>query len=115
MNPYDQANLLAKSLKEHEYYKEYMKARQMIEADPASKKIVEDLRLRQMDLERSRLMGKQPTPEQLQAVHRMQEIVKANQKIKTYLEAEYKFGTLMADIQKVIADTLELVSPGTGK
>ncbi|KNZ68271.1 hypothetical protein Tfer_3197 [Thermincola ferriacetica] len=108
MNVYDLAHNLARAIKENEYYKEFARAKKLIDGDAEAKKILTDFRNRQMEVEKARLLGQKPPADKMEALHKMQEIITANQKIKSYLEAEFKFGRLMADIQKIIGEGLDL-------
>lgn len=108
MNAYDEAHRLAKAIKESDCYKEFFKLKLAIEKDNECKKVIEDFKNRQFELEKGRMMGKEPSADQLQALQKIQGIIQANAKLKTYLEAEYKFARLMSDVQKIIGDALNL-------
>lgn len=108
MNPYDQAHHLARAIKESDYYKDMVKAKQAIDGDEESKKILADLRERQFELERYVILGQDQPKEKVESFKQIQVIAQANQRLNSYLETEYKFARMMADIQKIIADALNL-------
>ena len=57
------------------------------------------------------LMGKEVPKEKMDELHKALEILNFHPVIKEYLEAEYSLGRVLADVQKIIAEAVELWYP----
>ncbi len=104
MNPYDAAHGLAKALKESEEFKELKKAQEELKADETAKKMVLDLRGKQMELQRQRLSGIEVSEQQEQRVQKLMDVVNMNMVAKRFIEAEYRAIVLLQDVQKIIGE-----------
>ncbi len=109
MNPYDAAHKLAKSLKESEEFKELIKAQKEIKADETAKKMLLDLRSKQMELQRQKLSGIEVSNEQEEKLKKLLEVVNMNMVAKRFLEAEYKVAVLLQDVQKIIGEATDRI------
>jgi cell fate (sporulation/competence/biofilm development) regulator YlbF (YheA/YmcA/DUF963 family) len=107
VNPYDLAHQLAKALSESDEYKEYKKARELLEQDPKAKEMVKDLREKQLEVEAQKLSGK-PSDEATKALENLYNIAKFNSLVSKYLESEHRFAFMMMDIQKILAKAVEI-------
>ncbi len=108
MSVYDQANVLAKGIRESEQYKLLKKNKDRIEADQQIKKMFTDYRKQQFELQQIHMSGQQVPEEKVKALKKMHEVVTANQTIRDFVEAEHRFVTMMADIHKILMDGLGL-------
>jgi cell fate (sporulation/competence/biofilm development) regulator YlbF (YheA/YmcA/DUF963 family) len=107
MYAYDQAHLLTKAIRESDEYKIFKKNKAVVESDPQAKKMFEDYRERQFEIQKLQVLG-QPVPEEkMQAFKQLHDIVSLNSVIRTFLETEHRFGMMMADIQKILVEGLE--------
>jgi len=104
MNPYDAAHRLAKALKESDELKELKKAQQELKADGTAKKMVLDLRGKQMELQRQKLSGVEVSREQEERLEKLLEVVNMNMVAKRFIEAEYRAIVLLQDVQKIIGE-----------
>lgn len=109
MNPYDAAHKLAKALKESEEFKELIKAQKEIKADETAKKMLLDLRSKQMELQRQKLSGIEVSSEQEEKLKKLLEVVNMNMVAKRFLEAEYKVAVLLQDVQKIIGEATDRI------
>lgn len=108
MYVYDQAHALAKAIKESPEYKMVKKQKDKIGGDPQLKKMFNDYRTKQIELQRIQFMGQQVPDDKLQEFRRLHDIVIVNPILKEFLEAEQHFATVMADIQKIMVEGLGL-------
>lgn len=108
MYVYDQARLLSKAICESQEYKTLMEAKKSIDSDPTLKKMLNDYRTKQMEVQRIQLMGQNVPDDKMKAFRQIHDLAIANNMMKRYLEAEQRFAVLMADIQKILADGLNL-------
>lgn len=107
-NPYDAAYTLARSLKDSQEYKRFAELRIKVEADPKANDMLEDFRRRQLELQAAQLLGKEPDPQALEAAQRLGEILNQHPGIAEYFQAELRLAQLLADIQKIIAEAVDV-------
>ncbi|WP_418790802.1 YlbF family regulator [Phosphitispora sp. TUW77] len=108
MNVYDQANVLAKAILESEQYKMLKKNKNRIEADERTKKMFADYRQQQFELQKMHMAGLTVPEEKIKQLKKMYEIMIPNQVIKDFMEAELRFNTMMADVQRILINVLKL-------
>ncbi len=104
MNPYDAAHRLARALKESDEFNEFKKAQQELKADQTAKKMVLDLRGKQLELQRQKLSGLEVSKEQEERLQKLLEVVNMNLVAKRFIEAEYRAAVLLQDVQKIIGE-----------
>jgi len=107
MNPYDAAHKLAGTLRESEVFKELKKAQKDLKADETAKKMILDLRGKQLELHRQKLSGIEVSKEQEERLEKLLEVVNMNMVAKNFLQAEYKALVLLQDIQKIIGEATD--------
>ncbi len=105
LNPYDKAHELARTLKASDEYRAFLTAKEAIAADPDAKKMVQDFLRKKMELEYEALAGKEDTAK-TEALHKMYELLVMNGKARVFLEAYFRFQRIMADISKIIGDSV---------
>ena len=104
MNSYDAARLLAKALRESSEVKAYREAGEALKNDESARGMLRDLRVEQFKLQKQKLSGLEIAPEQEEKLEKLSQIVGMNLTAKRLMEAEYRLGVMMADIQKIIAE-----------
>ncbi len=109
MNPYDAAHKLAKALKESEEFEELLKAQKEIKADETAKKMVQDLRRKQLELQKQKMSGIEVSKEQEEKLQKLLEVVNMNMVAKRFIEAEYKAVVLLQDVQKIIGEATDKI------
>lgn len=108
MYVYDQAHVLAKSIRDTDEYKLVKQKKEKIEKDAQLKKMFTDYRTKQFEIQKAQLIG-QPAPDEMtQAFRALHEVIIANPVLKDFLEAEHRFSAMMADIQRILVEGLEL-------
>lgn len=108
MNVYDKAHELARAILENPIYKSYKKALDSLNNNPENRRMVEDFRKKQLELQMIELSGQKPDEQKISHLQKLYEILMANSEIKNFLESEMNFSKLMADVYKIISDTLDL-------
>lgn len=106
MNVYDHAHSLARALKQSEEYRGLLEARKRLESDPKNKEMLLDFRRCQWEMEKARALEKEVDELTKRRFQQLAELVGANPTVQEYLAAEYRFGRVMMDIQKILADAL---------
>lgn len=111
-NPHDLAHNLARVLRESPENQAFQAARRKIKGDAKAEGLVRDFQRKQLELQAQQLSGKPPTQEQAKSLEQLYGVLSLNPDIKEYLQAEYRLGQLMGDIQKILADAVEVEFPG---
>jgi len=107
-NVYDQAHQLARALARSPEYLEYKKVKEKLEANPENKKLMMDFRAKQMELQKAVLLGHKVDEAKQKQLHKMQEILTLNPAIAEFLQAEFRFSTMMMEVQKIIGEAVGL-------
>ncbi|MDP1511293.1 YlbF family regulator [Paenibacillus sp. CMAA1739] len=107
MNIYDKAHDLAKALKESEEVEEITSAMKLIETDPEAKKMLDDFRERQMEVQQRMMSGDMPAQEEMEKMEKMFEVLSLNLNIRRLFDAERRLSVIIEDVNKIIADSLQ--------
>ena len=108
MYVYDQAHALAKAICQSEEYKIVKGQKAKIDSDPELKKMFNDYRTKQFEIQKMQIIGQQVPEATMQMFRQMHDIVVSNSALLSFLEAENRFATVMGDIQKILVDGLDL-------
>lgn len=106
MNPYDKAHELARALKESNEYRAFLTAKAAVVADPEAKKMVRDFITKQMELEYEAMAGKGQDAAKTENLQRLYQLIALNTKAREFLEAYMRFQRTMADVSKIIGDSV---------
>lgn len=112
MNQYDAAHNLAKSIKNSQEYKDYQEAVKKIKSNNEAKKIFEDFRQKQLELQSAQMMGQKVPEEKLSDFKRMGETLQFHPVVTDFLNAEYRYSQMFSDIQKILSDSMDIWMPG---
>ncbi|MGZ0040458.1 YlbF family regulator [Paenibacillus ottowii] len=107
MNIYDKAHDLAKALKESKEVEEITSAMKLIETDPEAKKMLDDFRERQMEVQQRMMSGDMPAQEEMEKMEKMFEVLSLNLNIRRLFDAERRLSVIIEDVNKIIADSLQ--------
>ncbi len=106
MNLYDHAHNLSRALKESDEYQDLLKARKQLESDSKNKQMLMDFRKCQWEMEKAKALQKEVDDITARRMEQLGELVGLNPTVQAYLAAEYRFGQVMVDIQKILSDAL---------
>lgn len=107
MLAYDKAHELAAAIRESEEYRHLRESRTVLAADAAGRQMLEDYTQKRLAYDKARLAGQAADPEREKQLGQMYALLLYNEKVKAYLEAEFRFARLVADIQRIIAVAVE--------
>jgi len=107
INPYDKANELGQVLKQSKEYLEYIEAKKKILADDANKEILKDFQKKQQEIQMMAINGKEVEPEKMAKIQDMYKVLVENPQIKEYFDIEVRFNVMLADINKIIAESVK--------
>lgn len=105
-NIYDKAHDLAKSLQESQEVQSITSALKLIEADAESKRMLDDFRSRQMDIQQRIMGGDMPPQEEMEQMEKLFEVLSLNLNIRRLFEAEQRLSVIIQDVNKIISDSL---------
>ncbi|MBD1373100.1 YlbF family regulator [Hazenella sp. IB182357] len=105
-NPYDYAHHLAKSIRSDKAYIELMQLEEEMKQNAIWKKMMNDFREQQQNLQMIYMQGEQPSPEQEEKVQQLFTAIQAIPTLMHYLQAEERLGILVQDIQKIVMEPI---------
>ena len=108
MNVYDSAYKLKDSLVESTEVKEYKASWDKIKQNPKNKKMVDDFRAKQLEIQAMQLSGKEPDKEKVDQIEKLYNVISLNPEVNNFLQCEYRLGTLMNDITKIISEGIDI-------
>ncbi len=107
MYVYDEANNLAKAIQESKEYKEYKEAKEEIEAIPEMKTKIEEFEKIRYDVQVMSFQGKDEDKEKKNKLQEMYDILMKEPKIKEYFDIEVRFNIMLADVNKIISESVK--------
>ena len=107
MNVYDTANRLAQEIKQSEEYLKYKKRKDEISQDPELKKEVEEFEKLRYEVQLLEYTGEKKDEEKNKKLEEMYKVLVENSIIKEYFDLEVKFNIMIADVNKIIAESIK--------
>ncbi len=105
MYVYDEANNLAKAIQESKEYLEYKNAKEKVNSDVEMKKKIDDFEKIRYDVQVMSFQGKDD-PEKMKKLQDMYNILNQNKDIKEYFDIEVRFNIMLADVNKIISESV---------
>ena len=106
MYVYDEANNLAKAIKESKEYIEYKKAKEDLNNNPEMKTKVEEFEKIRYDVQVMAFQGEKQDEEKQKKLQEMYEILMKDSKIKEFFDIEVRFNIMLADVNKIISESV---------
>lgn len=107
MNVYDTANKLAQEIKDSQEYSEYKKTRETMNSNLELKSKIDDFEKLRYDIQLLAMKGEEVTEEKNKKLQEMYTILIQNKEIKEYFDLEIKFNIMIADVNKIIAESVK--------
>lgn len=107
MYVYDEANNLAKAIQESKEYKEYKKVKEEMEAIPEMKTKIEEFEKIRYEVQVISFQGDKQDEEKMKKLQDMYEILMKEPKIKEYFDIEVRFNIMLADVNKIISESVK--------
>ena len=104
MNVYDQAHALARSLKETDEYKEFIRLKQLAYEDATNKALLDEYKRMQFKMQARAASGESMDTEDMQKLQRIASLLQLNEDARDYMLAEFRFQKMLADIYKILGD-----------
>ncbi|NLC87326.1 MAG: YlbF family regulator [Clostridiaceae bacterium] len=107
MNVYDTANQLATEIKKSEEYVKYKEAKKMLESNSELKLKIDEFEKMRYEIQVLAMQGKEVEQEKNKKLQDMYTILIENKEIKEYFDLEVKFNVMLADVNKIIAESVK--------
>lgn len=107
MNIYDTANRLASEIRASEEYIKYKEAKQRIEKSIDLKQKIDEFEKLRYDVQVLAMQGKEVGEEKNKKLQEMYTILIEEKEIKEYFDLEVKFNVMLADVNKIIAESVQ--------
>ncbi len=107
MYVYDEANNLAKAIQESKEYKEYKKVKEEMQAIPEMKTKIEEFEKIRYEVQVISFQGDKQDEEKMKKLQEMYEILMKEPKIKEYFDIEVRFNIMLADVNKIISESVK--------
>jgi len=107
MYVYDEANSLAKAIKESQEYSEYKKAKEVIEALPELKEKLDEFNKLKYEVQVLAFQGEKQDEEKMKKLQELYAILSSEEKIKEYFDVEIRFNVMLADVNKIISESVK--------
>lgn len=106
MNVIDKAHELAKAIKESSEFSDVTSAMKVIEADPESKRMLDNFRQTQIELQQRMMSGEMPPQDEMEKMEKLFEVLNLNLAIRRLFDAERRLSVVIEDVNKIITDSL---------
>ena len=107
MNVYDTANKLAYELKTSTEYLDYKKIKEELDRSPDVKAKIREFEEKRYGVQLEALKGEEQEKTKLEEMQKIYIELMQNELAKTYFEIELKFNVLIADVNKIIAESVQ--------
>lgn len=107
MNVYDTANKLAGELRNSPEYLDYKKIKEELNQNPEVKEKLAEFEKTRYEVQLEALKGEEQQKAKLEEMQKIYVELIENDVAKRYFEAELKFNVLIADVNKIIAESVQ--------
>ena len=104
MNPYDQAHALARTIRESDEYREYMRLKETAYDDGTNKALLDEYKKLQFRMQAKLAAGESMPQDDMQRLTQIGALLQFNPDVSAYLMAEFRFQRMLSDIFKILAD-----------
>lgn len=107
MNFYDKVHEMVRTFKETEEFKEYIKLKEELKKDDKAYNNLKNFKDKQKKYQMEYINGKEQDKDELEEMQNVYSIVIQNEISRKLLENEMKINVMLADMQKIIGDSLK--------
>lgn len=112
MQIYDEANALARAIRESEDCRAYRQLRQKIESDETARALLREYKKLQMQLQLAAVAGAEVNNDDTQRFQQIGALLFAGENTSRFLLLEMRLQQTMADVFKTLSDAAGLDMPG---
>jgi cell fate (sporulation/competence/biofilm development) regulator YlbF (YheA/YmcA/DUF963 family) len=106
-NMYDSAYDLEKAIRESVEFNELKSAFEAVMSDPTSRKMFEDFRDTQMELQQKQMQGLNITEQEVEKARRVVELVQQHEGIASMMDKEQRLNLVINELSQIITKPLE--------
>ena len=107
MNVYDTVNKLAQEIKDSEEYKNFKKYKELVKANKDTGEKIKKFEELRYELQISAMQGQKPDEDKEKELQTVYADLLAQENVKEYFDAEFKFNILIADVNKIIGEAIQ--------
>ena len=107
MNVYDAVNNLAKEIKSSKEYLEYKEIKESLFKNPGLKEKVDEFEKIRYEEQLLALQGEKQSDEKMKKLQELYTILIKEPRIKEYFDKEVKFNVMIADVNKIIGESIK--------
>ena len=107
MKVYDTANKLAYEIQNSEEYLKYKDLKNSLMSDAESKNKIEEFERLRYEVQIAEYTGSEPNGEKSKKLEEMYTMLVQDNKIKEFFDLEVKFNVMIADVNKIIAESIK--------
>ncbi len=107
MYVYDEANNLAKAIQQSKEYLEYKKIKEEVAGVPDLKNKIDDFEKIRYEVQVMSFQGEKQDEDKMKKLQEMYDILMKEPKIKEYFDIEVRFNIMLADINKIISESVK--------
>jgi cell fate (sporulation/competence/biofilm development) regulator YlbF (YheA/YmcA/DUF963 family) len=105
------AHELARTLKESDEFKQFLKSKAKVMSDANNHKMIQEFQLKQWEIREAQMLETEISEERQQELERLYSLVSLNPAAREYLEAEFEVSRMVNDIQKIIGEAIQIAMP----
>ena len=109
MNVYDTVNKLAQKKKDSEEFKNYKKYKEIIKSNSEASEKIKKFETLRYEIQISAMQGIEVNKDKENELQQIYTELLTQENVKEYFEAEFKFNILLADVNKIIGDSVKEV------
>lgn len=107
-NIYNKAHELVKEIKDSPEYTSYMELKGKVYEDEKNKAMLDDFRSKAIEIQIAQMSGEEIDMDKLGEIKKLEEVIMLNPSLKDFMMAELKFSQMIQDINKIIADGIDI-------
>lgn len=108
MNVYDQAHILAETIRKSEEFIEYDKLKQVLDQNEELSKVIKDFQAKQFQIQAKQMMGEGENDDIMAQIQELYGIIMQDPMAAQYMQAEMRFSLMMNDVYKIVGEVMGL-------
>lgn len=109
MNVYDTVNKLAQEIKNSDEFNNYKKYKELIKSNTEVNENIKKFETLRYELQISAMQGLEGNKDKEKELQEIYVELLTKENVKEYFDAEFKFNILLADVNKIIGDSVKEV------
>ena len=109
MNVYDTVNKLAQEIKDSEEFKNYKKYKEIIKSNQEVSENIKKFETLRYEIQISAMQGLETNKDKEKELQDIYAELLTKENVTEYFESEFKFNILLADVNKIIGDSVKEV------